>query len=287
MGGLRHTAFDTIEDLRRNLRDRYKDCHAVLKELIQNADDASATELHIAWVKSVAGAHHPLLQGPLLLILNNAKFTHLDSYAIHLAGTGSKGHQDGKIGKFGLGLKSVFHLCEAFFYFSDPAADVEPADSTLREFGRTGILNPWYGERYAVWDTFSESDRSLLRALSRRYLSEDVKDWFGLCLPLRKRSHCQNTGGEDPAQWAIEPRYYGDSEEPPDDVFAERRLAGIQPIMPLMSTLRTVRFWPSDSNSATPSKPREVSRHAQKHVDWRGMARGRGELAGTLPVRPV
>lgn len=40
MGGVLHTAFDTIGDL----RDRYKDCHVVLKELIQNADDASATD---------------------------------------------------------------------------------------------------------------------------------------------------------------------------------------------------------------------------------------------------
>lgn len=284
MGGLRHTAFDTIEDLRRNLRDRYKDCHAVLKELIQNADDAGATQLHIAWVKSIPGADHPLLHGPLLLILNNAKFTFLDSYAIHLAGTGSKGHEEGKIGKFGLGLKSVFHLCEAFFYFSDRGGDVEPADAVLKEFGRTGILNPWFGERYAEWNAFPESDQSLLRALSRRYVGDDAKDWFGLCLPLRKRAHCQITEGDDPAQWAIEPRYYGDSPEPPDDVFADRRLAGIQPIMPLMSTLRTVRFWSSDSHTGTPSQPREVSRHAIKHVDWRGMPHGRSELAGTIAL---
>ena len=44
MGGVLHTAFDTIGDPRHNLRDRYKDCHVVLKELIQNADDASATD---------------------------------------------------------------------------------------------------------------------------------------------------------------------------------------------------------------------------------------------------
>ncbi len=281
MGGLLHTAYDTIEDLRRNLRDRYKDCHAVLKELIQNADDAGATELHIAWLQSIPNAEHPLLRGPLLVVLNNASFTFLDSYSIHLAGTGSKGHEDGKIGKFGLGLKSVFHLCEAFFYFSDPSGDAELADHELKAFGRTGLLNPWYGERYSAWDSFGEHDQSLLRALATRYFGDGAADWFGLCLPLRKRTHCQLNAGDDPAQWAIEPTYYGDSPEPPDDIFAERRLAGLQPILPLMSTLKAVRFWSSDLETAA---PRIVSRETLEHVDWRVMAQGRAGLAGSVTL---
>ena len=57
------------------------------KELIQNADDAGATELHIAWFQSIPNAQHPLLRGPVLVVLNNASFTFLDSYSIHLAGT--------------------------------------------------------------------------------------------------------------------------------------------------------------------------------------------------------
>lgn len=280
MGGLRHTAFDTIEDLRRNLRDRYKDCHSVLKELIQNADDAGATELHIVHLQSLPNAEHPLLQGPLLAILNNASFSFLDSYSIHLAGTGSKGHEDGKIGKFGLGLKSVFHLCEAFFYFSDPSGDADSAEPELKQFGRTGILNPWFGERYTDWDTFTEHDRALLRELAAEYLGNGTRDWFGLCLPLRKRSHCQMHAEDQPGQWAIEPKYYGDSDEPPEDVFIERRLAGIQPILPLMSTLQVVRFWHGGSDAA----PRIVQREPRKHVDWRRMTRGRGALCGTVSV---
>lgn len=290
MGGIVHTAYDTIEDLRRNLRDRYKDCYAVLKELLQNADDAGATELHISWVEGVSEAEHPLLCGPMLLIVNNGPFSYRDSFAIHLAGTGSKGHEEGKIGKFGLGLKSVFHLCEAFFYASDPAGDSEQADDTLRQFGRTGVLNPWYGARYASWDSFSAHDRTLLRRHARYLLSEQDSEWFGIFLPLRKQEHCKQRVDDDPGEWAIEPRYYGDASGsggamPPDELFSPRRIASIRQMLPLMSTLARVKFWRSATTIGHgPVLLADVAREATRHVDWRTMLAGRRDLAGTIEV---
>jgi hypothetical protein len=288
MAGYEHTANDTIEDLRRNLRDRYKDCHAVLKELIQNADDAAATELQIAWLPGLPSAQHVLLRGSQLLIVNNGRFSYKDSYAIHLAGAGSKGNDEGKIGKFGLGLKSVFHLCEAYFYLSDRGGDEESAEPQLKKYGRRGVLNPWEGERYAGWDTFGEADQALLETVvdALRLKRGDGGGWFALCLPLRTEAHCREALNDNPADWAIEPKYYGQvCHAPPEDVFAEDRVAGIRHMLPLMSTLEAVRFKQFGAGAdGTPTLVAEVSRSALQHVDWRRLTPGVHAVAGHVDV---
>jgi len=286
MPGFEHTANDTIEDLRRNLRDRYKDCHAVLKELIQNADDAFAGELHLAWVPGVPNARNKLLRGPQLLIVNNGRFTFKDSYAIHLAGAGSKGNDEGKIGKFGLGLKSVFHLCEAYFYLSDREGDAEEAEAQLKKYGRRGVLSPWSGARYTEWDSFCEDDQELLEALISTMRIKPGNGWFALCLPLRTQDHCRETPDDDPAEWAIEPRYYGEAcGEPPEDVFSANRVAGIRHMLPLMSTLEAVRFsrFPAGGDGS-PTLIAAVTRSAPQHLNWRKLTPGRSLVAGRVEV---
>jgi hypothetical protein len=56
-----------------------------------------------------------------------------DQQAIQSFGLNSKAAESGAIGKFGLGMKSVFHLCEAFFYVA--------SDGT-KEF--IEVLSPWF-----------------------------------------------------------------------------------------------------------------------------------------------
>ncbi|MCR9293291.1 MAG: hypothetical protein NXI32_11265 [bacterium] len=60
---------EVVSYLRTNLRDRYKDSYSILKELVQNADDAGANELHVTTYDAMdAYFRHPLLKGPLVCV---------------------------------------------------------------------------------------------------------------------------------------------------------------------------------------------------------------------------
>ncbi|WP_419163538.1 sacsin N-terminal ATP-binding-like domain-containing protein [Candidatus Palauibacter sp.] len=109
-----------------NLRDRYENGFPILKELIQNADDAKARTLIFGRHPGFSKASHPLLQGPGLWFFNDGDFTKSDADALRSFGITSKGGDPRTIGKFGLGMKSVFHLCEA-----EPANDFETHDDSV------------------------------------------------------------------------------------------------------------------------------------------------------------
>ena len=99
-----------------NLRDRYENGFPILKELIQNADDAKARTFIFGDHPGFPDATHPLLKGPGLWFFNDGEFEQSDADALRSFGIASKAGDTGAIGKFGLGMKSVFHLCEALFY---------------------------------------------------------------------------------------------------------------------------------------------------------------------------
>ena len=83
---------------------------------------------------------HPLLRGPGLVIVNDGPFSDSDFRAICSFGLNSKAGDLGTIGKYGLGMKSVFHLGEAFFFIA------ESPERTYKE-----LLTPWGGIR-SDWD---------------------------------------------------------------------------------------------------------------------------------------
>lgn len=103
-----------IRDLRR-LLDLYREGFPILKELVQNAEDAQASCLDYGGLEGLSQAEHPLLKSPALFFINNGKFDKVDARSLFYFDVSGKSDQEGTIGKFGLGLKSVFHLCEAFF----------------------------------------------------------------------------------------------------------------------------------------------------------------------------
>ena len=104
----------------------------ILKELLQNADDAEATE--ICFIKDPR--RHPdervfedswkPLQGPALCVYNNKPFTEVDIKGIQNLGEGSKGDDPNKTGQYGVGFNAVYHLTDVptFTSSGDEIGDV-------------------------------------------------------------------------------------------------------------------------------------------------------------------
>ncbi|CAH2319536.1 Hypothetical predicted protein [Pelobates cultripes] len=106
----------------KNIIGEYSSKKDILKELIQNADDSEATEIHFVLdnrthktTKSFGESWKPL-QGPSLCIYNNKTFDSKDIEGIQMLGIGGKGDRVDKTGKFGLGFNTVYHItdCPSF-----------------------------------------------------------------------------------------------------------------------------------------------------------------------------
>ena len=185
-----------------NLRDRYDNGFPILKELIQNADDAKAGRLIFGRHPGFPDSRHPLLQGPGLWCFNDGEFKPSDANALRSFGIGSKAGDTGAIGKFGLGMKSVFHLCEALFYV---AWDGERFDCEG--------LTPWKQDGQSLhrdWDETCDADWNRLKDLGRDLAADGGRDgaWFLLWLPLRMKRHLRTPEGHETG--AVIRRFPGD-----------------------------------------------------------------------------
>ncbi|KAM8856973.1 sacsin [Synchiropus picturatus] len=102
----------------KNIISAYPSKKDILKELIQNADDAEASEIHFVWDRREHGTEKTFgekwncLQGPALCVYNNKVFSDADLKGIQQLGLGGKQNSPGKIGKYGVGFNSVYHLTD-------------------------------------------------------------------------------------------------------------------------------------------------------------------------------
>ncbi|KAI4899615.1 hypothetical protein NFI96_003403, partial [Prochilodus magdalenae] len=102
----------------KNIIEAYPSKKDILKELIQNADDSEATEIHFVWDKrqhkteKIFGERWKLLQGPALCVYNNKTFSDEDLIGIQQLGEGGKHGTLGRTGKYGLGFNSVYQLTD-------------------------------------------------------------------------------------------------------------------------------------------------------------------------------
>ena len=116
----------TVNAIKRNL-DMYKNVD-IFKELIQNADDAGATEVKflIDWRRNKGTANNLLCDGmkachgPAIWAFNNARFSEKDIINICSIAAQSKKDKLDKIGRFGLGFTSVYHLTDVPSVVSGP-----------------------------------------------------------------------------------------------------------------------------------------------------------------------
>ncbi|KAF7709114.1 sacsin-like [Silurus meridionalis] len=102
----------------KNIIEAYPAKKDILKELLQNADDAEATEIHFVWDKrkhgtrKLFGEKWEMLQGPALCVYNNKIFSNEDLIGIQQLGEGGKHGTLGRTGKYGLGFNSVYQLTD-------------------------------------------------------------------------------------------------------------------------------------------------------------------------------
>ena len=107
---------DLTASIRGILRN-YPEGTAVLKELVQNADDAGASTISFCLdcrshsTDRLADPGMAEFQGPALLVYNNAVFTEEDFKSIQRIGDSLKKSSEtkGKIGRFGIGFNAVYH----------------------------------------------------------------------------------------------------------------------------------------------------------------------------------
>ena len=162
----------------------------VLKELVQNADDAGATEIHFI----VDPRNHPTdqllsdnwkeLQGPALCVYNNRPFSEDDLEGIQRLGIGSKTDDPTKTGQYGIGFNAVYHLtdCPSFITNGDTLCILDPLcryapQATRENPGR--IIGP-----------IGEEERSDFRDVFPCYLENlfDLTSATMFRLPLRTQS---------------------------------------------------------------------------------------------------
>ncbi len=132
MPDFRVSPISIVNQIKSNLQDRYDSGYPILKELLQNADDAEARRFRLDALAGWPTAANPLLRGPGLLVVNDGVFRKDDERGITSFGESGKATDSAAIGKFGLGQKAVFHLCDAFVVYA--YGDNEPFSTVVNPF---------------------------------------------------------------------------------------------------------------------------------------------------------
>jgi hypothetical protein len=148
---------DSVEHLRHNLeRYPYGDGFPVLRELLQNADDAEAETVALHLLQGWPEAENPLVQGPGLLLVDDGLFEERHAKGMRTFGGSVKALDEAAVGRFGLGQKSVFHLCDAFVVAPEGHGALAPF-----------VVNPFEalgqpGDACLLWTSVAAADAARL-----------------------------------------------------------------------------------------------------------------------------
>lgn len=196
-----HTGCRSIANNIGKILEGYYRGFPVIKELIQNSNDANATELIIGYTEQTQGFLNPLIKKvPTLFIVNNGPFSYKDVDAI------TQPHISGKddlitTGKFGIGLNSVFHYCEGFFYLTNKLhgsqSDLKsvPEENYDRYSKTFYLVTPWSeytkNNPYKEWKRNCDNNWIKDKETAKELLKEHIAgkdDWFALLIPLRLKN---------------------------------------------------------------------------------------------------
>ena len=156
----------------KNILKDYKDGLTIIKELLQNADDAEASEMNICYDarchtdkrRSLFFPGMAQCHGPALIVNNDAMFSKEDFLNITKLAGATKEGKVLKIGKFGVGFCSVYHITDipsfvsndllyifdpTLTYLKDeiknPASPGKKVQFTSRFISRSEQLAPYIG----------------------------------------------------------------------------------------------------------------------------------------------
>lgn len=175
------TEFGQREDLTQRIQNILRDYPfniTVLKELLQNADDAKASKMFVILdkrfhsTKKVLSENWGKLQGPALLVWNDSTFSDSDLKGIQKLGLGSKRTNHESIGQYGIGFNVVYHLtdCPSFVTDNNTLCVLDPhchfvPGATPKSPGRM-----FSGGDF--WETYPDIKPAYLRNLTSSSLSE-------------------------------------------------------------------------------------------------------------------
>ena len=177
--GFKVKHFGQHEELTRRIQNIIRDYPfdmTILKELLQNADDAKATKMHVILDMRDHSKDHIIskewedLQGPALLVWNDSVFTEKDLEGIQSLGLGSKRSDSETIGQYGIGFNAVYHLtdCPSFVTGGNTLGVLDPHMRYVPE-----ATDRYPGAMYEnlddkFWDTYD--------GMKSAYLRDDLKN---------------------------------------------------------------------------------------------------------------
>ena len=138
----------------------YPEGIGIIKELIQNADDAGATVIRFTFdwrnhsIDELPLATMTKLMGPALLVYNDKVFNEQDFKGIQEIGIGGKrdGENLWKTGKFGLGFNSVYNITDyPSFVSGDRIIFFDPHCSVLGKLGEGWYLQTENNKFYPIF----------------------------------------------------------------------------------------------------------------------------------------
>nr|XP_682866.7 sacsin [Danio rerio] len=215
----------------KNIIDAYPSKKDILKELIQNADDAQATEIHFVWdkrkhqTKKIFGKKWELLQGPALCVYNNRTFSDADLQGIQQLGEGGKHGTLGRTGKYGLGFSSVYHLTDCpsiltgdkWLCISDP--NLKYVD---------GITKQSPGCKFSMGDTFKKSFEDVYQTFLPDMFALNTGAMFRLPLRTEKMAEKSEISRHAVTDHDMKELYYALAEDPEGLILFLKHVTKIQ-----------------------------------------------------------
>ena len=273
---------ETINQLGDLLKDRYKSGFPILKELIQNADDAEATEFHFGFLPNgVKECSHNLLITSSVFFINNGNFSEENDRAIRSMSISSKVEQKSTIGKFGLGMKSIFHLCEAYFYITPEFKKFfNPWDSNNNKKDNESLIF----QRNEVWNSFTDEDKQKIEQFFSNAKLINPDKYFLLLVPLRKKSQLIVPKSKEEIGPIVSEYFDENRPEFLDNVNNPRDLALL---FPLLKHLNSISYW-IDNNENQLERKYKLDFSSQKRIRFKddmNLNTYSGEIDGVTKIK--